>query len=145
MIQVCSDSLIIRCLPSNRMVGYPWGCIAQRASIQKRVQSTFLGGTLCISPCTKAGSGSVWAWRAALYSPCSHNVAVIIEVALVKRCGSQAKFGLELSVAVVTAMYVLLTSLRRLRCLNAKTWEDRPVVLRQIEQIGEKSCVFLTF
>ena len=29
----------------------------------------------------------------------------------------------------------------RLRCLNAKAWEDRPTVLRQIEQIGEKSCV----
>jgi hypothetical protein len=27
----------------------------------------------------------------------------------------------------------------RARCLMAKAWEDRPVVLRQIEQIGEKS------
>lgn len=25
------------------------------------------------------------------------------------------------------------------RCLVAKAWEDRPTVLRQIDQIGEKS------
>jgi len=25
------------------------------------------------------------------------------------------------------------------RCLAAKAWEDRPTVLRQIDQIGEKS------
>jgi hypothetical protein len=31
----------------------------------------------------------------------------------------------------------------RVRCLTAKAWEDRPVVLRQLDQIGEKSCVTL--
>jgi ATP-dependent DNA helicase HFM1/MER3 len=30
----------------------------------------------------------------------------------------------------------------RVRCLSAKTWEDRPNVLRQIESIGEKSYDF---
>lgn len=25
------------------------------------------------------------------------------------------------------------------RCLNAKAWEDRPIVLRQIESLGDKS------
>ncbi|EGN95664.1 hypothetical protein SERLA73DRAFT_76746 [Serpula lacrymans var. lacrymans S7.3] len=46
----------------------------------------------------------------------------IVEVAIVKKNGAQAKHGLEL-----------------VRCLHAKAWEDRPVVLRQIEHIGEKS------
>ncbi|TFK54660.1 hypothetical protein OE88DRAFT_1731974 [Heliocybe sulcata] len=45
---------------------------------------------------------------------------VVVEVALVKKQGGQIKHGLEL-------------------CLTAKAWEDRPVVLRQIEQIGDKS------
>lgn len=33
--------------------------------------------------------------------------------------------------------------IHRLRCLSAKAWEDRPIVLRQINQIGEKSYVDL--
>ncbi|KAJ7137709.1 P-loop containing nucleoside triphosphate hydrolase protein [Mycena epipterygia] len=51
---------------------------------------------------------------------------VIVEVAIVKRRGAQLKYGLEL-----------------VRCLTAKAWEDRPVVLRQIESIGEKSLKVL--
>ncbi|KAJ6490475.1 hypothetical protein DFH09DRAFT_1003499 [Mycena vulgaris] len=47
---------------------------------------------------------------------------VVVEVAIVKKRGAQLKYGLEL-----------------VRCLTAKAWEDRPVVLRQIESIGEKS------
>jgi ATP-dependent DNA helicase HFM1/MER3 len=33
----------------------------------------------------------------------------------------------------------------RLRSLTAKVWEDSPIVLRQIEQIGEKSIKVITF
>ncbi|KAJ7632951.1 Sec63 Brl domain-containing protein [Roridomyces roridus] len=51
---------------------------------------------------------------------------VIVEVAIVRRRGAQLKYGLEL-----------------VRCLTAKAWEDRPVVLRQIESIGEKSLKVL--
>ncbi|KAJ7481219.1 inner membrane protein import complex subunit Tim54-domain-containing protein [Mycena galericulata] len=51
---------------------------------------------------------------------------VIVEVAIVKKRGTQLKYGLEL-----------------VRCLTAKAWEDRPVVLRQIESIGEKSLKVL--
>jgi hypothetical protein len=29
--------------------------------------------------------------------------------------------------------------LGRVRCLSSKAWEGRPIVLRQVEQIGEKS------
>ncbi|KAG6814547.1 hypothetical protein H0H92_000074 [Tricholoma furcatifolium] len=46
----------------------------------------------------------------------------IVEVGVCKQLGAQVKHGLEL-----------------LRCLTAKAWEDRPIVLRQLEQIGEKS------
>ncbi|EGN96428.1 hypothetical protein SERLA73DRAFT_59209, partial [Serpula lacrymans var. lacrymans S7.3] len=51
-----------------------------------------------------------------------HISRIATEVAIVKKSGAQAKHGLELA-----------------RCLYAKVWEDRPVVLRQIEHIGEKS------
>ncbi|KAK7694048.1 hypothetical protein QCA50_003624 [Cerrena zonata] len=46
----------------------------------------------------------------------------LVEVAIERQHGAQVKHGLEL-----------------LRCLTAKSWEDRPTVLRQIESIGEKS------
>ncbi|KAL4247433.1 Meiotic Crossover Helicase [Abortiporus biennis] len=46
----------------------------------------------------------------------------VVEIAILKDSGAQVKHGLEM-----------------LRCLSAKAWEDRPTVLRQIEQIGEKS------
>ncbi|KZT27339.1 P-loop containing nucleoside triphosphate hydrolase protein [Neolentinus lepideus HHB14362 ss-1] len=51
---------------------------------------------------------------------------VVVEVALVKKQGAKIKHGLEL-----------------LRCFTAKAWEDRPVVLRQVEQIGDKSIKVL--
>ncbi|KIK31009.1 hypothetical protein PISMIDRAFT_5571, partial [Pisolithus microcarpus 441] len=51
---------------------------------------------------------------------------VTAEVAIVKRCGTQVKHALELA-----------------RCLHAKAWEDHPLVLRQIEHIGEKSAKVL--
>ncbi|KAK7467467.1 ATP-dependent DNA helicase MER3 [Stygiomarasmius scandens] len=50
----------------------------------------------------------------------------VVEVAVVRKRGAQVKHGLEL-----------------LRCFTAKAWEDRPVVLRQIESIGEKSLKVL--
>ncbi|KAF8892445.1 hypothetical protein BD779DRAFT_1670146 [Infundibulicybe gibba] len=50
----------------------------------------------------------------------------VVEVAVVMKRGAQLKHALEL-----------------VRCLTAKAWEDRPVVLRQIEQIGEKSLKVL--
>ncbi|KAL5476424.1 HFM1_2 [Sanghuangporus weigelae] len=51
---------------------------------------------------------------------------VVVEVAIIKKNGAQLKNGLEL-----------------VRCLMAKVWEDRPVVLKQIESIGEKSLKVL--
>jgi len=37
------------------------------------------------------------------------------------------------------------TSVFSLRILSAKAWEDRPIVLRQIDQIGDKSSVAFSF
>ncbi|KAF7337997.1 ATP-dependent DNA helicase MER3 [Mycena venus] len=56
----------------------------------------------------------------------ANDFEVVVEVAIVKKRGAQLKYGLEL-----------------VRCLTAKAWEDRPVVLRQIESIGEKSLMVL--
>ncbi|EAU88744.2 ATP-dependent DNA helicase MER3 [Coprinopsis cinerea okayama7 len=50
----------------------------------------------------------------------------IVEVAIVRKYGRQVKDGTEL-----------------VRCLASKAWEDRPVVLRQIEHLGEKSIKIL--
>ncbi|GJJ12341.1 hypothetical protein Clacol_006582 [Clathrus columnatus] len=51
----------------------------------------------------------------------------IAEVALVKKHGPVLRAGME-----------------TIRSLSGKAWEDRPIVLRQIEQIGEKSIKVLT-
>lgn len=50
----------------------------------------------------------------------------VVEVAVAKKVGTQVKHGLEL-----------------VRCLTAKAWEDRPIVLKQVEHIGEKSIKVL--
>ncbi|KAG2146850.1 Sec63 Brl domain-containing protein [Suillus bovinus] len=50
----------------------------------------------------------------------------VAEVAIIKKNGAQVKHGLEL-----------------VRCLHAKAWEDRPIVLKQLEYIGEKSIKIL--
>ncbi|KAF6764008.1 Sec63 Brl domain-containing protein [Ephemerocybe angulata] len=50
----------------------------------------------------------------------------IAEVGIVKKDARLVKHGLEL-----------------VRCLNAKAWEDRPVVLRQIESLGDKGINIL--
>lgn len=54
-------------------------------------------------------------------------VRTIVEVALVKKHGLVLKSGMEL-----------------LRSLTGKAWEDRPIVLRQINHIGDKSIKVLT-
>ncbi|KIM49392.1 hypothetical protein M413DRAFT_107246 [Hebeloma cylindrosporum] len=46
----------------------------------------------------------------------------VLDVAIFKKDGAQILYGLEL-----------------LRCLSAKAWEDRAIVLKQVEHIGEKS------
>jgi ATP-dependent DNA helicase HFM1/MER3 len=49
------------------------------------------------------------------------------------------KYGMELYVQIAIAAILSNVGTNSVRSLTAKTWEDRPLVLRQIEQIGEKS------
>jgi ATP-dependent DNA helicase HFM1/MER3 len=74
--------------------------------------------------------------------PCtlSHSTKAVVEVAIVKHNGPQLKHGLEVYVLRL-AYFCTFDNLTHfsLRCLTAKAWEDRPVVLKQIEQIGERS------
>ncbi|KAL0581143.1 ATP-dependent DNA helicase MER3, partial [Marasmius crinis-equi] len=51
----------------------------------------------------------------------------VVEVAITRKRGAQLKYGLEL-----------------MRSFTAKAWEDRPVALKQLESIGEKSLKILT-
>ncbi|TFK42447.1 hypothetical protein BDQ12DRAFT_732098 [Crucibulum laeve] len=57
----------------------------------------------------------------------------VVEVAVARKSGAQIRNGLWLRVSPTSLM----------RCLSAKAWEDRPIVLRQIEHLGEKSIKVL--
>ena len=65
--------------------------------------------------------------------------SAIVEVAIVKRLGSVLKYGMELYIYPISNAHMLKMVATSVRSLTAKAWEDRPMVLRQIEQIGEKS------
>ncbi|KZT69812.1 P-loop containing nucleoside triphosphate hydrolase protein, partial [Daedalea quercina L-15889] len=62
----------------------------------------------------------------AIFRHIARIMKVVVEVAIVKQSGSQLRYGMEL-----------------MRCVNAKAWEDRHFVLRQIDTIGEKSLQVL--
>ena len=71
----------------------------------------------------------------------THCPSAVAEVAIVNQSGALLKHALELQVLHKTLVkfYAAYGLAHRVRCLNAKAWEDRPLVLRQIEHIGEKS------
>ncbi|KAJ6618834.1 Sec63 Brl domain-containing protein [Mycena sp. CBHHK59/15] len=83
-----------------------------------------LGGIPLSSPEYKSNDSQPHLEAFSIFKHISRIARVVVEVAIVKKRGAQLKYGLEL-----------------VRCLTAKAWEDRPVVLRQIESIGEKSLV----
>ncbi|KAF7295289.1 DEAD/DEAH-box DNA helicase [Mycena indigotica] len=85
-----------------------------------------LSGISLNSPDYKAADSQLNLEAFAVFKHVSRIARVIVEVALVRKRGAQLKHGLEL-----------------VRCLTAKAWEDRPVVLKQIESIGEKSIKVL--
>jgi len=60
---------------------------------------------------------------------------------VVKKDGLQIKNGLELWAQISEISNNAHTDLFgfSVRCLSAKAWEDRAIVFRQIEHIGEKS------
>ncbi|CAL1705677.1 unnamed protein product [Somion occarium] len=87
-----------------------------------------LGGINLNDPEYKNGDNQPQLECITIFRHVSRIARALVEVAIEQQYGAQVKHGLEL-----------------LRCLTAKTWEDRPTVLRQIEQIGEKSPVLAQF
>ncbi|KAG6376315.1 DEAD-domain-containing protein [Boletus reticuloceps] len=85
-----------------------------------------LAGLPLNSPEFKATEGQPYLEAISVFRHATRIVTAVAEVAIINRSGAQLKHALEL-----------------IRCLNAKAWEDRPLVLRQIEHIGEKSVKVL--
>ncbi|KAG6854737.1 hypothetical protein C0991_002451 [Blastosporella zonata] len=85
-----------------------------------------LGGISLNSPEYKSADSQPQLEVFGIFRHVTRIARAIVEVGVFKQLGAQVKYGLEL-----------------LRCLTAKAWEDRPVVLRQLEQIGEKSIKVL--
>ncbi|KIJ69181.1 hypothetical protein HYDPIDRAFT_24034 [Hydnomerulius pinastri MD-312] len=81
-----------------------------------------LAGLPLNSPEFKSSEGQPYLEAISTFRHVTRIVTAVAEVAIIRRSGAQLKHALEL-----------------VRCLNAKAWEDRPLVLRQIEHIGEKS------
>ncbi|KIK58337.1 hypothetical protein GYMLUDRAFT_246354 [Collybiopsis luxurians FD-317 M1] len=81
-----------------------------------------LGGISLNLPEYRSGDSQPHLEAFSVFRHLSRIARAIVEVAIVRRLGSPLKHALELA-----------------RCFQAKAWEDRPVVLRQIESIGEKS------
>ncbi|KAF8643832.1 hypothetical protein AX16_008849 [Volvariella volvacea WC 439] len=85
-----------------------------------------LGGISLSSAEFKSGDSQLQLEAVSIFKHVTRIARAIVDVGVIKKIGGQIQCGLEV-----------------LRCLNAKAWEDRPVVLRQIEQIGEKSLKVL--
>ncbi|KAG1891431.1 P-loop containing nucleoside triphosphate hydrolase protein [Suillus subluteus] len=85
-----------------------------------------LGGLPLNSAEYRSGESQLSLEAFSVFRHVSRIATAVAEVAIIKKNGAQVKHGLEL-----------------VRCLNAKAWEDRPIVLRQLEYIGEKSIKIL--
>ncbi|KAL1762083.1 P-loop containing nucleoside triphosphate hydrolase protein [Schizophyllum commune] len=83
-----------------------------------------LGGLPLNSPEFKSADSQPQLEAFSIFKHIGRIAKAVVEVAIARQRGAQLKYGLELS-----------------RCFNAKAWEDRPIVLRQIAKIGEKSYV----
>ncbi|KAK0463719.1 uncharacterized protein EV420DRAFT_1729062 [Desarmillaria tabescens] len=100
--------------------------------VEKTSDKTFLliqavlGGLSLNSPEYKTGDSQPQLDAFSVFRHIPRIARAVVEVAITKKRGAQLKHGFEV-----------------LRCLTAKAWEDRPVVLRQIESIGEKSLKVL--
>ncbi|KAG9318654.1 putative ATP-dependent DNA helicase MER3 [Chiua virens] len=79
------------------------------------------------SPEFKPTEGQPYLEAVSIFRHATRIVSAAAEVAIINHRGAQLKHALEL-----------------VRCFSAKAWEDRPLVLRQIEHIGEKSVKVLT-
>ncbi|KAL1744365.1 hypothetical protein HDZ31DRAFT_82770 [Schizophyllum fasciatum] len=87
------------------------------------IQAT-LGGLPLSSPEFKSADSQPQLEAFGIFKHIGRIAKAVVEVAIARQRGAQLKHGLELS-----------------RCFAAKAWEDRPIVLRQVPKIGEKSSV----
>ncbi|KAF9052836.1 hypothetical protein BJ165DRAFT_1339967 [Panaeolus papilionaceus] len=81
-----------------------------------------LGGVSWQNPEYKNGESQPYMESLSIFKHIPRIAKATVDVAIIKGDGVQIKNALEL-----------------VRCLSAKAWEDRAVVMKQIEQIGEKS------
>ncbi|KAF9246342.1 P-loop containing nucleoside triphosphate hydrolase protein [Melanogaster broomeanus] len=103
-----------------------------------------LAGLPLYSPEFKSAEGQPYLEAVSIFRHATRIATAVAEVAIINRSGAQLKHALELQVPYQTGTrFQALTVNYRIRCLNAKAWEDRPLVLRQIEHIGEKSVKVL--
>ncbi|KAG2077885.1 P-loop containing nucleoside triphosphate hydrolase protein [Suillus decipiens] len=85
-----------------------------------------LGGLPLNSAEYRSGESQLCLEALSVFRHVSRIATAVAEVAIIKKNGAQVKHGLEL-----------------MRCLHARAWEDRPIVLKQLEYIGEKSIKIL--
>ncbi|KAI0076468.1 P-loop containing nucleoside triphosphate hydrolase protein [Panus rudis PR-1116 ss-1] len=85
-----------------------------------------LGGINLNDPEYKNGDNQPQLESLTIFRHIARIARAMVEVGIEKANGAQVKHGMEL-----------------LRCLSAKSWEDRPTVLRQIEHLGERSIKVL--
>ncbi|VDB82695.1 unnamed protein product [Peniophora sp. CBMAI 1063] len=81
-----------------------------------------LAGINLHAPDYKTSDSAPHAEATMIYRHLSRIARAMVEVAMVKQNGAYAKHGLEL-----------------LRVFSARTWDDRPSVLGQLQSVGEKS------
>ncbi|KAF8844441.1 P-loop containing nucleoside triphosphate hydrolase protein [Paxillus ammoniavirescens] len=108
----------------------------------KRVTSTsdkillliqaILAGLPLNSPEFKPAEGQPYLEAVTIFRHATRIVTAVAEVAIVNRSGAQLKNALELQVSYKIAIRShVLTVDDRVRCLSAKAWEDRPLVLAE--------------
>ncbi|KZS90015.1 P-loop containing nucleoside triphosphate hydrolase protein [Sistotremastrum niveocremeum HHB9708] len=100
--------------------------------VEKPADKTFiliqaiLGGVSLSNPIYKSPDSQPHLDAMTVFRHASRIVRVVGDVAIAKQNGAQLKHSMDL-----------------LRSLNAKAWEDRPIVLRQLDKLGEKSYLFI--
>ncbi|KAH7911400.1 hypothetical protein BJ138DRAFT_1238398 [Hygrophoropsis aurantiaca] len=125
-------------LPSTaNMRDMTYDRIRQHADIRfpvKKVQGTsdkiflltqaVLGGLPLGSPEFKSTDSQPSLEAFSVFRHIARIATAVVEVAIIKKNGAQIKYGLML-----------------VRSLHAKAWDDRPIMLKQIENIGDKSLL----
>ncbi|KAG5354056.1 hypothetical protein C0989_009754 [Termitomyces sp. Mn162] len=127
LILTLPERLTLREIALNKLRKHP-DIRFELTRVEKTADKVFLliqavlGGISLNTPEYKSADSQPQLEAFGIFRHVSRIARAVVEVGVFKQLGGQVKYGLEL-----------------LRCLTAKAWEDRPIVLRQLEQIGEKS------